>query len=254
MDLIQRFQAWETLVSYNRRVDLQPKHNVGQMIRKRWGPRGRKGEYWLAMVVFYDPTPNMEDPTDGHYQIIYNDGHPDVIRDDAELIKLRWTPPAQVQAMRVKPSRAPRLILEPERPQTKRILVIQPGRKDWTPSFKTVFPHASVTTVTNATLPGITWPERYYDLVWAVAVPPAMHSHIASQQARLWVIVAPANANELQPVQAHITYRSHHLSIWTNARPATIDTLVDTSSSRQLIRMLACPPVGDTPGGGQVTE
>ena len=196
----------------------------------------------------------MEDPTDGHYQIVYNECHPDVIRDDVELDKLRWTPPAQVQAMRTKPSRALRLTLETGWSQIKRILIIQPGRRDWTPSFQKVFPHASVTTVTNATLPGITWPERYYDLVWAIDVPAAMQSHIASQQARLWVIVAPTNTIELQPVQAHINYRSHRLSIWTNARPATINALVDTCSSQQLIRMLACPPVGDTPGGGQVTE
>ena len=158
MDLIQKFQAWETLIQYNTRVNLQPKHHVGQIVRKRWGPRGRKGEYWLAMVVFYDPSPNLDDPTDGHYQIVYNDGHPDVIRDEEELNKLRWTPVEQVQTMATT-RRVQKCLEQTHTPgNVQRILLIQPSIEGWEEALQHVFPQATITKVAHENIPRTNWP------------------------------------------------------------------------------------------------
>ena len=83
LDLVQNRGAWPQVRRYNAQQQLQPRHGVGQLVRKKFGAK-----YFLGIVAFYDATPSAEQPQP--YQVVFEDGDADVISDEAELAKLSW--------------------------------------------------------------------------------------------------------------------------------------------------------------------
>ena len=68
---------------YNAQQQLQPRHGVGLLVRKKFDAK-----YFLGIVAFYDATPSAEQPQP--YQVVFADSDADVITDEAELAKLSW--------------------------------------------------------------------------------------------------------------------------------------------------------------------